>query len=379
MPDTAADSATRSTDPFQVGAPVLVYDTGRDGCEPGDVPDAPARAFRDASGTIHFFAASATNRAMLGRSFDTLQRDCTLVMESTHDRDPSHYADFGWLTGFFAEDSTVHALVHNEYHGWMAPERCPSRKVENCWQNAITQAVSEDGGLHFRLRPGSHALVAALPDRFDPNAPHLVGVFNPTNIIKIDGHYFAMATAITIDDADHAGIWLMRTTDLAEPASWRGWDGHDFTVVFVDPYRHDARPRAAHLCAPVGRDVLPFSLGSLLQVPSRNMFVLITRSQLWDVEKTGREPGAYASVSRDMIRWSAPALLLSDAQAAPDGPAQLYPSLIDPDAPDPNYQTLGDNARLYTMVVQPGRGEAGWQLFSRPVRLDLAALERAVP
>ena len=94
MQGGTADAATGTTGLFQVGAPTLVYDTGRDGCEPVDVPDAPAEAFRDASGTIHFFAASATNRAMLGRSFDTLQRDCTVVMKSTHDRDPSHDADW---------------------------------------------------------------------------------------------------------------------------------------------------------------------------------------------------------------------------------------------------------------------------------------------
>ena len=351
MRDNRADAAVTPASPFQVGAPTLVYDTGRDGCDIEDVPDAPARAFRDASGTIHFFAASTVDRAMLGRSFHALKRACAIVLNSSKDPDPSHYADFEWLTGFYIEGRTVHALVHNEYHGWLTPERCPSQKVANCWQNAITPAISHDEGRHFRLLSGPHPLVAALPDRFDPTMPNLVGYFNPTNIIKVGGQYYAMATAITNNDPDHAGICIMRTSDLSNPSSWRGWDGHSFTITFVDPYTENTTPRAAHVCVPVGGNgFLPFALGSLLQVPSRHMFVLLTRSQIWDVAGSGRAPGAYLSVSRDMITWSKPQLLLSDAAAA--GHA-------------------GDE--------KPGRGDDGWRLFSREVHLDLAALETSLP
>ena len=48
-----------------------------------------------------------------------------------------------------------------------------------------------------------------------------------------------------------AGVCLMRTDRLDDPASWRGWDGRDFTVKFTDPYRAPAsaarqRPPPAH-------------------------------------------------------------------------------------------------------------------------------------
>src|ERR1700752_4481838 len=47
-----------------VGPEQPVFIWTRDACERLDLPDAPARAFRDASGQVQLIAASSVNRAM---------------------------------------------------------------------------------------------------------------------------------------------------------------------------------------------------------------------------------------------------------------------------------------------------------------------------
>jgi hypothetical protein len=41
------------------GSRVAVFETPKDSCEPNDIPDAMARAFRDSTGKIHFISASS--------------------------------------------------------------------------------------------------------------------------------------------------------------------------------------------------------------------------------------------------------------------------------------------------------------------------------
>src|SRR3712207_8803386 len=47
---------------------------------------------------------------------------------------------------------------------------------------------------------------------------------------------------------------VMRTTDLADPKSWRAWGGAGFDVRFINPYLEpDERPED-HVCQPVSYD-----------------------------------------------------------------------------------------------------------------------------
>src|SRR5256885_138477 len=59
--------------------PVFTWQTMR--CEEWDVPDSPARAWRDAQGRIHLLAAHLTNRTMTGPDLDHLQQDCRVVFK----------------------------------------------------------------------------------------------------------------------------------------------------------------------------------------------------------------------------------------------------------------------------------------------------------
>ena len=55
----------------------LVFNHDTDACEAKDIPDAPARAFRDADGDIQLLASNDAAYRMIGRDFDHLKKDCS--------------------------------------------------------------------------------------------------------------------------------------------------------------------------------------------------------------------------------------------------------------------------------------------------------------
>jgi hypothetical protein len=53
-----------------VGQLETIYEWTRHRCDPRETVDAPPRAFRDSSGTVHLYASHDTLRQFLGRSLD---------------------------------------------------------------------------------------------------------------------------------------------------------------------------------------------------------------------------------------------------------------------------------------------------------------------
>ena len=91
-----------------------------------DLPDAPARAFRDADGQINLIASAPTTRRSIGSTFNTLKRDCNnVLMRSDFDQDAADYSDTEWMVAPYTTDgTTVHAIIHNEHHPWEHAEFC---------------------------------------------------------------------------------------------------------------------------------------------------------------------------------------------------------------------------------------------------------------
>ena len=109
-----------------LGPEEIVFDWSADSCEEVDIPDAPARAFRDADGNVQLIATHYINRRMIGDNINVVQRDCNVIMDSDLDTDPSQYNDHEWLMAPYTLDgTTIYALVHNEYQG-------------DTWYNSIT-------------------------------------------------------------------------------------------------------------------------------------------------------------------------------------------------------------------------------------------------
>lgn len=352
---TAAHAADLRVAPAPGAALETVYDHGRQACEGWDVPDAPARAWKGADGTVRLLAAHTNARVLSGPSLNSLRHDCRVVFASGKRDDPARYDDMGWLTSPYTLDgNTVYGLVHNEYHGHKRRDLCPAGDYMACWWNALTLTVSTDGGRSF----GPAHYVAGVPYRFRGDLGRRAGLFAPSNIVERDGWFYAMVFAEGIG-AQKRGVCLMRTRDLGDPASWRAWDGRGFTVRFVDPYAAGGADPASHVCAPLPAKSLPFTVTSLVRHGGTGLWVAVMAGRR--AERKGAEPvsGVWTSTSPDLVTWAPPRLafaapLLTDkACGVPE--TFYYPAILDPAAKTRNFEDAGDSAYLYmTRLAQNG-------------------------
>lgn len=164
-----------------VGPAMPAVAGARPGCDADDLPDAPARTIRLQSGEVQLYAPHFRNRVEAGPDLLRLRHHCHVVLQGGNQDDPAAYDDRAWIVSPWTPDGrTVWAVLHNEFHGHRRPTLCPSRKYMDCWFNALTEAVSHDGGHSFARLPGM-PLVAALPYRYDQVGLGHHGYFNPSN------------------------------------------------------------------------------------------------------------------------------------------------------------------------------------------------------
>jgi hypothetical protein len=304
---------------------------------------------------------------MIGTDFFHLRPVCDVAYQGAIDANPAAYNDNQWLSSFFVENNVVYALVHNEWHANENRALCPSGSPD-CNEESISEVYSTDDGFHFRPFPNGKGLVAAYPARYK-QPKHFFGLSGPTNIVKKGGFYYTLVAQIHPTDQDLNGICLLRTANIADPTSWRGWNGHDFSITFVNPYHVDVDDVSKHLCVPLANKAL-FNSSSLSWVPARKSFLLVIRRQRWDKSRPefiDDTPGVYLTESKNLIDWSRPTLLLSDTEAG--GLEQRYPSLIDPTSNDRSFVTLGPNPILFTVTSVKGGGYGSTKLMARQVHL----------
>lgn len=317
----------------------------RDACAKRDAPDTPARAFRDAGGTVHLIASHSTARALTGPSLDSVRPNCAVIFQGHGQDDPRLHDDRSWISSFYTLDgSTVFALVSNEFHAQKRRALCPSGDYMRCWRNSITAAVSTDGGASFRLSaaPPDHT-VATLPYPYSGDAGRRTGYFAPTNIVRHGDHWYAFFWAERFG-AQKRGACLMRTDNLADPQSWRGWDGKSFTVRFVRDGQADDPPDA-HLCAPVAPGVLQGTVRSIVRHRASGQFIATLAAT-----RDG-QTGIWTATSPDLLNWSKPQLLwtapLLFRYGCGDAAAFDYPALLDPGSQSRNFEDIGGTAYLY--------------------------------
>lgn len=330
-----------------VGPPTALFRAGRDACDGADVPDVPARAFRDAAGRIVLFGMHYRNRAFRGPDFEHLALDCAVVLDSGEKADPAAYDDRSWVAAAWTEDGrTVAALLHHEYQANTHEGRCRSAVYLECWYNTIVAASSTDGGRSL-VRAAPPAVMAAAPFRQETGQGRHRGFFNPSNVVA-DGPWRYVLVSTTGWDApggdQEPGVCLFRTATPADPASWRAWTGAGFTAAFPDPYRGPV-PRA-QACKPVAP--FPTPVGAVVRHRGTGAFIAVFMA------KAGPgfpRSGFYWTTSRDLLAWDVPRLLLAGATLYDDpctAPVGLiaYPSLIDPAATGRNFDDAGDTALL---------------------------------
>jgi hypothetical protein len=332
------------------GPQETVFRWQRDRCDSRDVPDVPARAYRDAAGTVHLFAAHYVTRQWTGPDLNHVRHDCRVVMKSAYDRRPSRYTDKEWITAPYTLDGkTVYALIHDEYHGNEFPGLCPSGNYLRCWYNAITLARSSDSGNTFEhaLQPPAH-LVAELPYRYQPDAGSY-GVFQPSNIVQRDGYYYSLVYTQQFG-LQKAGTCVIRTNRLADPTSWRAWDGGGYNIAFIDPYRVRADP-GKHVCEPVSKDEIGQMTQSLTYNTYFGKYLLVSPASDFSGRKRRVVWGFYYSVSGDLIHWSRRKLIreaeLPYTYHCGDPDPVFYPSVLDPNSTSRNFETTGRRPYLY--------------------------------
>jgi len=318
------------------GPTTTVFSWSKERCDDADIPDLPARAFRDVHGQVDLIATHYLDRRFGGRDFSHLRHPYGLIMRSNENPDPAAFDDKGWISATWTADGRrVYALVHDEYQG--DAHGCGGGYLP-CWYNAITLAVSTNGGATY-LAP-RRRLIASIPFPFSPGGGP-AGIFEPTNIVRNsrDGYLYAIVHQEI--QGSNAASCLIRTRTPGIASSWRAWSGGtSFTTTFVNPYAGPVADPAAHLCRDVGP--APGFNGSSL---SYN-----TVARQW-LRVLASGDGFYYSLSPDLIRWTLPVQFFNRPwmgawQCGQQDPV-AYPSLIDPASSSRNFDTSGAKAYLY--------------------------------
>jgi hypothetical protein len=342
-----AGTGARAASYVVVGDAETVFAWESQRCDAQDIPDAPARAFRDSGETVHLFAPHFVNRALTGGSLDSVTPDCRITFEGGSNDDPAALDDRIWLTSFHTSDGiTIHALGHAEYHGHRRPG-CAGGRYMDCWWNGVVQLVSTDAGASFRRAASGKGIVAAPPYTYDGKQGRPTGYFSPSNIVELDGFHYAFIFAAAQGE-QRRGACLLRTDRIADPTRWRAWDGDEFTVRLSGAYAGAGQRPEEHVCTPVAG--IPSTLTSVTRQPDGTFMGLFAASRPL-VAGGAAVTGVYAISSRDLLRWSEPKLLLAVPMMFDfgcDAPSvHAYPSLLDPDSPSRTFATIGDRPYLY--------------------------------
>ncbi len=121
---TSAPTTTTTTVPplpdikvTVTGEEELVFDYSESACGTDARPDLPTRAFR-VDDTVSLTLAHPLNHRLVGPDFESLTVDCAPILVAEFDNDPAAHAHHEWLAATYVDGSTVHAVIHNEFHGW---------------------------------------------------------------------------------------------------------------------------------------------------------------------------------------------------------------------------------------------------------------------
>jgi hypothetical protein len=341
--------AVETVGPFQI-----VFDWKTDRCDPSETADVPPRAFRDASGMVHLAASQDTWREHVGVSLDTVKHDCRVHFRSARDADPAKLSGYEWLASpYTADGKHIDALVHNEYHPNVLSDLCPSHRYTRCWSNTLTYVHSEDGGQTFIQPSSPKNFVAGLPYPYKADLGFPIGYFQPSNIVEFNDFYYVLFTAPAYLK-QQAGTCIMRTNNLSDPGSWRGWNGRDFSIRFVNPYTADVSDPQAHLCNPLAARL--GIMGGVARDPASGAFILVTQG---GAPQPGGHPalGIVALASFDLISWSDPVQIWRDPSGATtsgDPRATDHdPSILDPTSPSRNFDVLGGKPYIYFVRDDP--------------------------
>jgi hypothetical protein len=348
-----------------LGAREIVIDWTTDRCEDLDVPDGPARFVRAQDNSLVLFSGNAPRYYVSrGAGFGSLARDCSQSVLVSKDLPTAEsYENYEWPWAIYRDGASWHALVHNEFHDPVAATCQPGNSAPGnpCWYNSITHAVSTDGAKTFTkplapahvVAPAPNAWVAPLPGEVPVGNGTVEGYFNPSNIVHAsDGYYYSFLMAIpTRNWTEAQGLCAFRTNTLADPSSWRAWDGSGFNLRMTSPY---VTGSPATVCSFLDT-VMTQGQVEYNTYLERYMYVSVSQGP-YDV--AGRMVcGFFYALSADLVHWSRHQLLVeaqlpwcpADLQqpGVLDPQTVLYPSIVDHADTTVNFERTGRTPYLY--------------------------------
>ena len=354
-----------------------------DSCKYTMTPDGSLRAYRDSDDKIIVNLAHYDNYRLTGTSFDNLTSDCNIILSSNWNTDPSKHDSQHWLGGGYTEDGiNVHALVHNE--NWSKANDAASGDY---YSTSIVYYSSSDGGATW-TRPTDYVVYSESDNTTgysDFNAIGHVGVEAKSNIIKHDGYYYTLleTNQIEINNGRTAQslTYIIRTDNLSDPNSWRGWDGTGYNVVLGDRYNETINTNSfAHLNkGTVWEGNVAYHNENLLYSDYFEKFMIVGFGQSNGIN------GVYYTLSDDLIHWSQRILvktwdsgdyIISETDTRTRSSSQYrvsYAGVIDHNSSDRNFSTVGQEAYLYWTENQPNGGAA-----TCPNGLSCGAYERKI-
>ena len=243
---------------------------------------------------------------------------------------------------------------------------CVDQGTGNCWQGDIEALVSTDMGNDFGFTSSGNGDVAALTHTLTTNQPGTEGYTGASNIFKRNGLYYAFVSVVDAYAAQ-ARTCLIRTGNLADPSSWRGYDGSGFNAS-LQPTGNGPSPIA---CADVGGGNIG-GVTSVSFIPRKGLYVAMSQNRLQLAGDAAPVPGAYYSTSVDLLNWTPVQRLLvlphnpgTDSMTESDN----YPVLIDPFSQTRNFETLDSDTPVVVYTLEhliQGRGTLDRDLVAVP-------------
>ena len=332
IPSTPVDPS-RSVTLTGFGSAETVFHYTTDHCDPYEIPDAPARAFRDAQGTVNLVVGIDTTRRWVGASLDSVVHQCPVVYDSHRDIQQMNSRYREWFLAPYTVDGLhVYTIIHNEWYGnLIAGSQCGADDQVNGWVNASTLAASHDGGATF-IQPSDY-IIRFSTTPFSPSFPCTAAhptrygydLFG-TNIVAKDGYYYRFADYISDPGTPFRhDECLMRTQDVSSASAWETWMGNDYIKSKTTP------------CQAVAN--LSTNIWSLTYNTYLHLYVAVGGGSADWID-----PGEFFfQTSPDLMTWSSPVNITGIDSIH----VLEYPSLIDPADTSRNFENTGQMPYLY--------------------------------
>jgi FG-GAP-like repeat len=396
-----------------------------------DFPDVPARPFLVGS-TVFWFASNSGRYASVGTGgadiLATLQRgvapasppSCVQWVAATPKQlnqpfypgsVPSTYNTALWMAAPFNDGTTVHALLHNEFHGdWTNSSTwCPTQTTIiylPCSYWNIVTANSSDGAMTFQLNQASSVVnnvvvnVPAIalanpyvvPAKSPPPTGGPQGMTAQSNILQSGNYYYVLALQLQVPNAADPslnGTCIWRAPLSTGPLVWTGWDGSAFTIAAPTSYPTTSHSTSPPLCKPVlpaffrfswsfnraagGSGLIVMGQDTLTNLKAKNVstdgcpyapgasagtadaaFVYMVASQLPVDPPYAKPPFGRLQENTELCLLQINSMNNADSSLT----RQAYPSLLDPASPqllpgDLNFQITGNLPYLYFTQMNP--------------------------